>query len=94
MFAKLEKLRTIEPIDRGRSERAATTAPACNDNHRIYSSAAAAQRLRRSVLGCRWIKGSSGALECVWQVEGVEESAAEGPLRKWCVRQSMPLAAA
>jgi hypothetical protein len=81
MFAKLEKFRTIEAIDRSRSRRARQAA-ACNDNRRVCFSAAVGQPLRRPVLGCRWIKGNAGALKCMWYVETVEESAADEPLGK------------
>ena len=94
MLAKLEKFRTIEAIDRSRGQRGETMAAACNDNHRVCFSAPTGRRLHRPVLGCRWIKGRAGALECIWHVEPAEEPAADEPLRSWLVGQAMPLAAA
>jgi hypothetical protein len=94
MFAKLAKFRTIEAIDRGHTRRLATIVPACNDNHRAGFSAGKGQRLHRPVLGCRWVKGRAGALECIWHVETVEESVIEEPLRRRWVGQAQWSAAA
>jgi hypothetical protein len=94
MFAKLKKFRTIEAIDRARTQRASTMVAACNDNHLVGFSAADGRRLRRPVLGCRWVKSRAGALECIWRVEKVEELVVEEPLRKRSVGQAQSFAAA
>jgi hypothetical protein len=94
MFAKLKTFKTIEATNRGRTQRASTMVPVCNDNHPVGFSAGNGRRLHRPVLSCRWVKGRAGALECIWRVEKMEESVVEDPLRKRWIGQAQSLAAA
>jgi len=52
--------------------------PHANDNHR-----AAASHLRRRPLACHWRQAADGRLECRWQIDRVDLSAAADPDLCW-----------
>jgi hypothetical protein len=75
MFAKIAHFSRF-----GRTHEARFATWPANDNHlpRLGSS----RQPRRSVLVCHWHRTPSGALECVWSIEGEDTggAAAPGPL--------------
>jgi hypothetical protein len=63
-----------------------------NDNQRQLRTFAAPRRMRRPVLGCHWLVGPSGALECAWHVEATEKSLTDEPISSWRLRPTPALA--
>ncbi len=57
--------------------------PHANDNHvrRVTVS-----QPRRRPLACHWQRTADGRLECRWQIDRVDLSAAEDPDQCWCER--------
>jgi hypothetical protein len=58
--------------------RAPLALPHANDNHRIPAS-----HLRRRPLACHWREAADGRLECRWQIDRVDLSAADDPDLCW-----------
>jgi hypothetical protein len=53
---------------------------ACNDNRPGRGLGAAAPRIKRAALACRWqVAPTTGALECVWHTEPAGDAAGEEP---------------
>ena len=88
MFAK--RARSQHFNDRPRRNLA--VARPSNDNQRQLRTVAAPRQMRRPVLGCRWLVGPSGALDCAWHVEATEKSLADEPVSSWRLRQTLALA--